>query len=142
MNDDQARMEVSGKQIVLFDGMCNLCSGAVQFIIRHDPKKHFYFASLQSDTAEKLLQNAVPPKKRADTIMLIKHGRVYTKSGAVLRISQYLKGAWKLVVIFLIIPPFIRDGIYDLIARKRYQWFGRRKECMIPAPEWQDRFLS
>lgn len=134
--------EITHKRIVLFDGVCNLCNGAVRFIIRHDAKDQFRFASLQSDFAKQLLKKHHFPIHKTGSIILIEGGKVYLRSGAVLGIIRRLGGFWKLLVVFYIIPRFIRDGMYDFIARNRYKWFGKRNECMIPTKELRQRFLA
>jgi predicted DCC family thiol-disulfide oxidoreductase YuxK len=127
--------------IVLFDGICNFCSRSVLFIIRRDPAGYFRFAALQTDkgrlTAEKNKINLI----RIDSIILIENDRVFYRSDAALRISRKLRGAWKLFYVFTVIPPFIRNFIYDLVARNRYKWFGRRDTCFIPDDDLKERFL-
>lgn len=135
--------EITHKRIVLFDGVCNLCNGAVRFIIRHDAKDQFRFASVQSDFAKQLLgKHHFPFFYKTDSIIFIEDGKVYLKSEAVLGIVRRLGGFWKLLVIFYVIPRFIRDGVYDFIARNRYKWFGKRNECMIPTEKLRRRFLA
>ncbi len=126
--------------IVFFDGVCNLCNGAVQFIIRHDKQKRFLFAPLQSEAGKRAvaaLQGTAP-----DSIILFYEGRYYIKSAAVLRIARLLGGVWALGYAAIIIPRFLLDPLYGFIARNRYRWFGRHDECMIPTPELRERFLS
>lgn len=130
-----------GKKIVLFDGVCNLCNGTVVFIIQRDTKDHFRFAALQSDIGIQLTQELGIDTTQIESIILVHQQRYYYKSGAALRIARDLKGAWPLLSVFLIIPPFIRDGIYDIIARNRYRWFGKKESCMIPTPELKSKFL-
>lgn len=129
------------RAIILFDGLCNLCNGTVQFIIRHDPKAFYSFASLQSGFARKLLAQ-LQHDDVCRTIIYIEGEKIYTRSTAALKICGRLSGGWKLAQAFLIIPRFIRDGIYDFIARRRYRWFGKRQECMLPAPGLEKRFLA
>lgn len=129
------------KAIILFDGICNLCNGAVQFIIRRDPKAYYSFASLQSDYAQRILPKAEIQNEDMNSLLLIENGKTYRKSTAVLRISRHLSGGWKVCSIFLIIPRFIRDGLYDFIAGHRYKWFGKKAQCMTPKPEWIGQFL-
>ena len=124
--------------VVLFDGVCNLCNSAVQFILNRDPAGHFQFASLQSKAAARLL-GANPP---VDSILLLQDGRTYTKSSAALRIARGLRFPWPLLSLFLVVPPPLRNLIYNWIARNRYRWFGRREACMIPSKEFQVRFLD
>lgn len=128
--------------IILFDGICNMCTTSVQFIMKRDPKNKFNFASLQSGIANELrIKHKV--SKEVDSIILITgDGRVFDKSTAALRIASKLKGPLKLVAIFLIIPPFIRDFVYQIVARHRYNWFGKKAECMIPTPKQKQRFLD
>jgi predicted DCC family thiol-disulfide oxidoreductase YuxK len=127
--------------IILFDGVCNLCNGFVQFVIRHDDAQRFRFASLQSEAARPLLQGLPPTKQGIDSVVLIENGRYYQRSAAALRILRHLSGGWALLYGFIFLPPFIRDRLYDLVALNRYRWFGQREACLLPTPELQARFL-
>lgn len=128
-------------KIILFDGVCNLCNNTINFIIRHDTKNVFKFATLQSDTAKELL-NAFPSgENRLDSIVLLENGKKYTQSSAALRIAKNLSGSYSFLYGFMIIPKFIRDWVYSLIAKNRYKWFGKKHECMIPTPELKKKFL-
>ena len=127
--------------LVLFDGVCNFCDGTVRFILDHDTQQHFKFASLQSDTGEKMLKRYHAPVDLS-TIVLIENEKVDVKSSAVLRIARRLPGLWKLLFAFIILPKGIRDAAYNVFARYRYQWFGQKAACEIPSPEVQGRFLS
>ncbi|SES24333.1 thiol-disulfide oxidoreductase DCC family protein [Salipaludibacillus aurantiacus] len=128
--------------IVLFDGDCNICDTSVQFIIKRDPQQKFAFASLQSDTGKALLKK-YQVDRRTDSIVLIeKSGKIFEKSSAALRIARRLKGGWKLTALFLIVPPFIRNFFYDLIAKNRYKWFGKKSSCRMPTPDERKRFLD
>lgn len=129
------------KKVILFDGVCNLCNGAVQFIIKRDKQKHFLFASLQSNFAAKVLKGR-NIGTGLDTIVLLSEEEVFIKSRAVLEISRALTGAWPLLYVFRIIPTFLRDAIYEWIARNRYRFFGKKEACMIPSPELKARFLD
>jgi len=129
-------------QIILFDGVCNLCNGSVQFVIQRDPKGRFNFAALQSDAAKQLLKDYQLPVSDLYSIILIKKGKVYQRSSAALEIARGLSGLWPLLYVFVVIPRFIRDGIYNWIAKNRYRWFGQKEECMIPTPELKSRFLA
>ena len=120
--------------IVIFDGLCNLCNGAVQFIIRHDTKNKFVFASLQSEVAQKLV-NEIQVKSSLESIVLIKGHKHFEKSDAVLEIAKNLSGLWPMVYGFKIIPRFLRDILYNWIAKNRYTWFGKRESCLAPSPE-------
>ena len=126
--------------IVLFDGVCNLCHSSVQFIIRHDPAGHFHFAALQSDFAREQLKR-FQVAGHLDSIVLIEDGGLYTRSTAALRVARHLKG-WSWLYLFRWVPPFLRDGVYDLVARNRYRLFGRQHECMLPTPELRARFIN
>lgn len=130
------------EHIVLFDGVCNLCNSSVQFIIRHDSKKQFYFASLQSETGEILLKKHVIDPTQTDSVIYIYKGKAYTRSTAALRIASQLDGPVKLLTVFRIVPRFIRNAVYDWIAANRYRWFGKREHCMIPTKEHLSRFLT
>lgn len=124
--------------IILFDGVCNLCNGVVQFIIKRDEQKVFKFASLQSDFASQLFEGKAP---QSDSVMLVTEQGIFEKSTAVIKIAKHLKG-FKFLAIFSFIPLLIRDFIYDLIAKNRYKVFGKQSECMIPSPELRERFLA
>lgn len=128
--------------VVLFDGVCNLCNASVAFILKRDPKSYFRFASLQSETAAKLLESHHVSMAGQDSVLLVEGGRVYTKSAAALRIARRLRGLWPIFYGFILMPSWMRDPCYDFIARRRYRWFGRRESCLVPSPEWRDRFLS
>jgi predicted DCC family thiol-disulfide oxidoreductase YuxK len=128
--------------VIYFDGVCNLCSGAVQFILKHDKKEIFRFASLQGDAGQKMLAAHNFPTDHFKTFILEEDGRIFTRSSAALRIAKQLGGAWSLLYGFTIIPAFIRDAIYNFISDHRYKWFGKKEECWLPRPEWDRRFLK
>ena len=131
------------KKIILFDGVCNLCDGAIQFIIKHDKKDIFRYASLQSEIGRKLVAERGIDPEEIDSIMLIEPGvAYYRKSTAALEISRDLSGGYSLLKNFLFVPEIMRDGIYDFIARNRYKWFGKKEHCMIPTPELKAKFLD
>lgn len=125
--------------IVLFDGVCNLCNKSVQFIIKRDPHNQFFFASLQSETGRNLLNKY--HLSEVDSVILLKEDRYYLESDAALEICSHLTGGWKLLAILKVIPPFIRDPLYRIIARNRYKWFGKQDTCMLPTEEMKKRFL-
>ena len=127
--------------VVLFDGVCNLCNGFVQFVVRRDPKGAFHFASLGSDAAVRLLGGGPVPDPLPDSLVLVEDGQVFTRSTAALRIARRLTFPWPLAYVLVLVPRSLRDLIYDGIARRRYRWFGRRQSCMIPGPALRDRFL-
>lgn len=128
--------------VVLFDGVCNLCSGAVQFVIRRDPKARFRFASLQSAAGRALLARANAPAVLPDSIVLVADGRLRTKSAAALAIARGLRWPWPLCAVFWLVPYPLRDFVYDWIARHRYRWFGKSEACWLPSPELRARFLD
>lgn len=127
---------------ILFDGVCNLCNGFVQFVINRDPTGRFRFAALQSEAGKALLAThgiAVPAEP--ESIVLVADGRVYTHSAAVLRILRGLSGGWPLLSFGRVLPRFLRDAAYRFVARNRYRWFGREETCMLPTPGLTQRFL-
>ena len=130
---------------ILFDGVCNLCNGFVQFIIRHDPQGRFRFAALQSEAGRALLlAHGVAPATLAadpDSVLLLSGGQLYSHSTAVLRIARGLGGGWQLAALGGVLPRAWRDGIYRFIARHRYRWFGRQESCLLPTAELKNRFL-
>ncbi|MEO7044738.1 MAG: thiol-disulfide oxidoreductase DCC family protein [Ferruginibacter sp.] len=128
--------------IILFDGICNLCNGAVQYVIKHDSEAVFQFASLQSEAGQNLLQQYSLPQNNFNSFVLIDADKAYTKSTAALKVAKRLKGGVKLLYGFIIVPAFIRNGVYNIIANNRYKWFGKKNECMIPTPSLQSRFLK
>lgn len=125
--------------VVLFDGVCNLCNSSVNFIIDRDRKGKFKFAALQSEAGKEAL--APFPVKIADSVLVVANGRLYQKSSAALFIASKLGFPYTLMGIFYIIPRFVRNPIYDWIARNRYRWFGKRESCRMPTPELKERFL-
>ena len=129
-------------EIIVFDGVCNLCNGAVNFIIDRDPQNRFRFVAMQSETGRELVKRYPPAAGPVDSIVLIKEGQSYVKSDAALKIARQLSGAWPLLTVFRIFPRFLRDWGYDLIARNRYRFFGREDACRIPTPELKARFLE
>lgn len=126
--------------VILFDGECNFCDSSVQFIIKNDPQGLFHFASLQSDTGQELLNKHNVPSD-IDSMILIEGDKVYYKSAAALRICRHLRGAWKLLYTFIIVPRPIRNAAYDFIAKNRYKWFGKKESCMLPSPSVRARFI-
>jgi predicted DCC family thiol-disulfide oxidoreductase YuxK len=133
--------EYSNNGIVLFDGVCNLCNNSVQFIIKHDKRDFFRFAALQSDTGQALLKQAGLPPDFLQTFVYFEKGKFYMQSTAALRISRHLNGGWKLFYPLLIVPAFIRNFFYRLVANNRYKMFGKKDECMIPTPELKKKFI-
>lgn len=128
-------------KIILFDGVCNLCNSAINFVIDHDKKNRFKFAPLQEETGQNLIREFQIDPAQTDSIVLIDNGRAYIKSTAALRIARYMNGAYPLLYSLIILPPFIRNWVYDWVARNRYKWFGKKESCRIPTPELRDKFL-
>lgn len=133
-------METS--KIILFDGVCNLCNSSVQKVIENDKKNLFKFASLQSDFGQKFLKDKQLNSDEFDSIILIDGDKFYTASDAALRIGKELKGIYKISSLFLLLPKFIRDGVYKIISKNRYQWFGKQESCWVPTKELQDKFIE
>ncbi len=129
--------------VVLFDGHCNFCSGVVNFLIDRDPRGRLRFASLQSEAGRTLLaEHGLPMPEVPDTMVLIEGDRVRLRSDAALATTRYLSGLWPLARVGFIVPRFLRDAIYKLVARNRYRWFGRTDACRIPTPQLRARFLD
>lgn len=127
--------------LILFDGVCNFCNFWVNFIIDRDSKASFKFTALQSDTARQILKSNNIDAMKIDSIVLVINGKIFFKSSAAFQIARKLDGFWKLLYIFIIIPPFMRDRIYDFIASNRYKWFGKRETCRIPTDDEKHRFI-
>ncbi|RED66000.1 thiol-disulfide oxidoreductase DCC family protein [Cohnella lupini] len=127
--------------LLLIDGQCNLCHGITRFVIARDPAATFRFASLQSGTGRRLLETGGLPTTEMNTVVMIDNGRYYTKSTAALRICKNLGGPWKLLYAGIVVPPAIRNRVYDFIAKRRYRWFGRQDSCLMPTEDIRRRFL-
>ena len=128
-------------KIILFDGVCNLCNTGVNYIIDHDKNNKFKFASLQSEAGQKYLNKLQLNLKNFDSVVLIEGEKFYTRSSAVLRITNEFGGPWKLLNLFNIIHAPVRDFLYNIIARNRYKWFGKKNSCRIPTQELEEKFL-
>jgi len=145
ITDSPANLSPGG--IVLFDGICLLCHGTVQFIVRNESAPTLRFASLQSPIGRQLLRERGLPSESLDSIVLLENGQSYTRSTAVLHITRHLRIPWRWLYIFVHVPRLIRDPLYSWVAKNRYRWFGERKEsCEIPSPELrkalQERLLG
>lgn len=130
--------------VILFDGVCNLCNGFVQFVIRHDAAGRFRFAALQSAAGQALLAAAgysPPGPAGPESVVLLAGGRLYSHSAAVLRIAGLLGGFWRVAAVGWLLPRPWRDGLYRFVARHRYRWFGRQESCWLPTPALRARFL-
>ena len=127
--------------IILFDGVCNFCNYWVKFAIRHDKKSKLLFSPLQGETAATLLKEFNINPTELSSVILVDNGKAYTQSSAALRICKHLDGGWKVFYGLMIIPKFIRDFLYNIVARNRYKWFGKKDACMVPTAEMRARFL-
>ena len=132
----------AGRPVILFDGVCNLCTGSVRFVIGRDARKQFRFASLQSPVAEKLLGAQGRDGDRLESVVLVVGERTYRKSTAALLIARRLDGLWPLLSALLVIPRPLRDAVYDWIGKRRYRLFGKRDACWRPQAELPERFLD
>jgi predicted DCC family thiol-disulfide oxidoreductase YuxK len=133
---------ISTKTIVLFDGVCNLCNGLIQFLIPRDTKKNLIFAPLQSDfSKEKLKMESSIDPELMNTVVVISNGKIFQKYRAIIEIFSKLSFPWFLLTIGRLLPIFIGNKIYDYVAANRYKWFGKQEKCMMPTPEFMERFL-
>lgn len=131
------------KKLILFDGVCNLCNAAIQYVIKYDKKDVFRYAPLQSKIGKAVIEKFNIDTKKTDSILLYsKENGLSIKSSAALNVARHLGFPQNLMVVFFIVPTVIRDWIYDYIARHRYQWYGKKEECMIPTPELKAKFLD
>lgn len=130
------------KSIVFFDGVCNLCEGFVQWIIRRDPQARFHFASLQSDFTKAFFESKGESVDDLKTVILYKEGKFYSESDVSFEVIGQLGFPWSWLYPFKLIPRIIRDKVYRWIAGNRYRWFGKKESCMIPTPDLQNRFLD
>ena len=128
--------------VILFDGVCVLCSGSVRFVIARDPARHFRFASMQSPAGQAMLRELGLPLDTWESAVLIESGVAYRKSAAMLRIARHLGGWWPALAVFQAVPRFIRDWCYDRVARNRYRIFGRLDACMVPTPALKALFIE
>lgn len=129
-------------KVIFFDGVCNLCNNSINFIIDRDKNKTFRYAPLQSDYAREILGPEGIDTDKLESILLYDGGKIYTKSSAALQIAKHLSGFWSALSVFLILPKFFRDIFYDILARNRYKWFGKKETCRLPTPELKSLFLG
>lgn len=130
------------EQVILFDGICNLCNRAVNYIIRHDPRIKFRFATIQSKAGQKIFADYGEDAKNTNTFWLLQHGKLYSRSTAALKVARQLKGPVKWAFIFMLVPAGIRNVLYDWVAANRFRWFGKRESCMQPQKEIAERFYE
>lgn len=135
-------IEDSELQLVVFDGVCNFCNSWVEFVHQRDSNKQFFFAPLQSDLGNEIINKYKIDSTKIDSIMYLKGKKLHLKSSAALRILKDLGGIWALLFVFIIVPPFIRNFVYDVIAKNRYKWFGKKDQCMIPEDHLRNQFLD
>lgn len=128
--------------VILFDGVCSLCNGAVQYVLKHDAQKQFQFASLQSNFGQQVLAKYNLSKTNFSSFILLENDKIYLKSTAALLVAKQLEGAASWLYFFRVIPTFIRDGVYNFIANNRYKWFGKQDACWLPTPALKARFLD
>ncbi|MBP6688204.1 MAG: thiol-disulfide oxidoreductase DCC family protein [Lacibacter sp.] len=130
------------ERLVLFDGVCNFCNFWIQFALKRDRLRKLKFGSLQGATAQQILpQHNIDPAILT-SVIFIEDGVAYRESTAALKVCKHLDGGWKLLYAFIIIPAFLRDGIYKWIGRNRYKWFGKQESCMLPTPAQRARFVD
>jgi len=130
------------KSIIFFDGVCNLCEGFVQWVIRRDPDGYFHFSSLQSDFAKSFFENATEDPGDLNSVLLFHEGKFYKNSDVSFKVVRQIGIPWAFLYPFRLVPRIIRDNIYRWVAKNRYKWFGKKEACMIPTPELQSRFLD
>ncbi|MGV3696918.1 thiol-disulfide oxidoreductase DCC family protein [Flavobacterium sp.] len=140
-------MEISAlpkdKKILLFDGVCNLCDSAIQFVIKHDKKDVFRFVPLQSELGRSIIKHLGIDTSKVDSMLLYEPGvAYYYKAQAAIRISRYMGGIYSMIGIFSVLPRGFLDWVYDYVARNRYKWYGKKESCMIPTPELKAKFLE
>lgn len=135
-------MKSDSQYVVLFDGVCNLCNGTVQFLIERDKGRKLRYASLQSDYGQEFLKHHDLPTEDFKSFLFVANGVVFKRSSAALKVLQVLGGLWSLTGIFFLVPPFIRNAVYDFVANNRYKWFGKKDECWVPKPELKELFVS
>jgi len=131
--------------VLLFDGVCNLCNGAVNFVVDHDEEGRFRFASLQSEEGRALLARTGLPAEYQGSVVLVNAARTraYVRSGAVLQVARHLDGAFPLLArVAALLPRRLRDAAYDYVAERRYRWFGQRDTCRVMTPELRARFFA
>jgi predicted DCC family thiol-disulfide oxidoreductase YuxK len=139
--EEKPEILISNYEIILFDGVCNFCNASINFVIDHDPQKHFKFAPLQSDIGQEILTKFNKNTKDFDSVILLKDNQLYEKSEAALEITKHLSGFWKYLSVFKVFPTFFLNFFYDIIAKNRYRIFGKADSCRMPTLELKERFL-
>jgi len=139
---DETTVDLAEHPVLLFDGVCNLCNGVVQFLLPRDSAGVLRFASLQSDAGQRLLEAYGVPVDDLETVVLLDGEGYHLRSNAVIRVAEHLGGVYALARGFRLVPRFVRDWLYDVVAEHRYRVFGRREQCMVPSPDVEERFLE
>ncbi|QYJ69516.1 thiol-disulfide oxidoreductase DCC family protein [Flavobacterium litorale] len=130
------------KKVILFDGVCNLCNSAVQYVIKRDDKDIFRFVALQSEVGQEITNHIGIDTSKVDSIILYEPNKAYYyKAEAAIKIASELGVIYKLMQLFLILPKGINNRVYDYVAKNRYKWYGKKEACMIPTPEMKAKFL-
>ena len=133
---------MSQKSVILFDGVCNLCNSSIDFILKRDKKDRFLVGALQEEPGKILLGKFQANPDYLDSLVLVENEKIYFRSTAALKIAKNLSGLWPLISVFIVIPSFLRDPIYDWIGKNRYRWFGRKNTCRLPSQEERAKFLT
>jgi len=137
-----ASLDLAAHPVLLFDGVCNLCHGAVRFVLDRDRAARFRFAPLQSDVGRALLGRHGLDPDALDTMVLVDAAGAHVRSTGMLRVARALGAPWSWLYPLVALPRRLRDAVYDWIARNRYRWFGKKDACPLPDPAWRDRFLA
>lgn len=128
--------------VLLFDGVCNLCNTSVKWVLLRDKKGEFKFAAIQSEAGQSLLKSFGLENQPLESVILLSGRQAYIKSDAAIKVASKLGGIWTIALVFRLVPRPVRDAIYDWVAKNRYRWFGKQEQCLLPQPEWKDRFLN
>jgi predicted DCC family thiol-disulfide oxidoreductase YuxK len=142
MSTQEVVPEIPAKPVIIFDGVCNLCSGLVRFLLERDPRGEFLLTSYQSPAGRRLLKRFGVDPETVATVYLVEGGRLHARSAALLRVARRLPFPWKLAAALVLVPRPWRDRLYDWIARNRYRWFGKRDTCRVPTAAERARFLE
>jgi predicted DCC family thiol-disulfide oxidoreductase YuxK len=137
----QLSTATTNKTVILFDGVCNFCNASINFLIDHDPADRFRFAAQQSEVGQKLMAEHGITGLMLNTLLVLDRSQILTLSGGAMRIARYMPWPWKLLSAFWVVPWFMRDAVYKLIARHRYQIFGYAQACRMPTPAIRAKFL-
>lgn len=142
MSSESSGIDATDGPVLLFDGTCNLCNGTIQFLIPRDPEGRLRFAPLQSELGERVREAAGLSTDDLETVVLVENGMAYTKSDVAIRVGELLGGRYRLASVGRVVPRGLRDRLYDVVAANRYNWFGRKDQCMVPDEDVSDRFIE